>query len=243
MAQSTGRQSLEEQLNDYRELVAVVIERAIGGEQLTHLQTATDYWHKQRKEEWLEQIASGNAYPLWFDVPDAMEKDEVFLDVVDHPSYIDLREVITGGNLLLGEPFQVRATPPWPVAYAAWHPDREGTVEVQPKMQIDIDDVPENSGEFAYVPGSHLTTDGTRYRPQRNDTIPGHKRLPGKAGTVIIFDNAGLHTAMDNCTATPRKSMIIGYRQGCLAAPEDRFDSAAKCCKTSRRRRLLELEV
>ena len=110
-------------------------------------------------------------------------------------------------------------------------------------MQIYINEVPTNSGEFAYVPGSHQTCDDTRYRPQRNDTMPGHMRIPGKAGTAIVFDNAGLHTAMDNRTPLPRKSMIIGYQKGRLDAPNDRFSGAAKWCDTSRRRRLLELEV
>ena len=236
-------QSLAEQLQDFRKLGLVVIEEAIRGEQLTRLQKATDYWHEQCKEDWLEEIASGDACPLWFDVPDAMEKDEVFLDMLDHPSFIDLLDAITDGELLLGGPFQVRATPPWPVAYTAWHPDKGRDGQLHPKMQIYINDVPGNSGEFAYVPGSHLTTDDTRYRPQRNNTMPGHRRLPGKAGTVILFDNAGLHTAMDNRTTTPRKSMIVGYQQRRLASPEDRFAGVAKWCRTSRRRRLLGLEV
>ena len=236
-------QSLEEQLRDYRQLGVVVIEDAIRGEQLTRLQAATDHWHAQSKEEWLDQVESGDACPLWFDVPGALEKDEVFVEMVDHPSYIDLLEAIADGELLLAGPLQVRATPPWPVAYTGWHPDRERSEEQHPKLQIYIGEVPAKSGEFAYVPGSHKTNVDTRYRPQRNDTMPGHMTIPGKAGTAIVFDNAGLHTAMDNRTPLPRKSMIIGYQKGRLDAPNDRFSGVAKWCDTSRRRRLLGLEV
>jgi len=235
-------QSLEEQLRDYRELGVVVIEAAIAGEQLTRLQAATDHWHAECKQEWLDQIERGDACPLWFDVPDALDKDEVFVEMIDHPSYIDLLEAITDGALLLTDPLQVRATPPWPVAYTGWHPDREPSAEIHPKIQLYINEVPANGGEFAYLPGSHKTNLDTRYRPQRNNTMPGHRSIPGKAGTAIVFDNAGLHTAMDNHTTTPRKSMIIGYQQTRLAAPNDRFSGAAKWCN-ARRRRLLGLEI
>ena len=234
--------TMDEQLREYRERGVVVIEGAIAGEQLTRLQAATDYWHERSKEEWLEAIASGDACPLWLDVPDALEKEEVFVEMIDHPGYVDLLEAITDGELLLTEQVQVRSTPPWPIAYAGWHSDRVPG-GCFPNLQIYIHDVREKGGEFAYVPGSHRTNVDTGYPPRRNDTMPGHLRIPGPAGTAIVFDSAGLHTAMDNETSTPRTSMITGYRKGRLATPDDRFAGAEYWCTTPRRRRVLGLEV
>ncbi len=236
-------QTLEEQVRDFRELGLVVIEDAIVGAELERLQQATDYWLEQSKADWLDRIATGDACPLWFDVPDPMEKEEIFIDMLDHPSYIDLLLAVTNEELIMQGPFQVRATPLWPVAYTAWHPDRARSDQIHPKMQIYINDVPEKGGEFAFVPGSHLWCDDTAYRRQRNNTMPGHVRLSGKAGTAILFDNAGLHTAMENETDTPRKSMIIGFSKGRHASYQEQFAGAQKWCRSSRRKQILGLEV
>ena len=69
----------------------LVLEGAIGGAQLERLQAAFDYWADACREEWVDSVARGDASPSWYDVPDPLEKDEIFLDMVDHPSYVDGR--------------------------------------------------------------------------------------------------------------------------------------------------------
>lgn len=231
-----------EQIEQFEEQGYVVIEDAIQGEELQRLQTAFDYWIGQYKEDWLEQIEKGDASPVWCDIPEPLEKEEAFVDLLDHPSYFPFLQALSGGELLLAG-ISVRMVPCWPLAYTGWHPDMERGAPLHPKLQIYVNDVPPRGGEFGYVPGSHKTNDSTFFRPQRNDTMPGHKPLPGKAGTVIVFNAVGLHTAMDNHTQTPRKSIIIGYDKGALENPDSRFSGVARFCKTPERRKLLRLEV
>ncbi len=228
----------------FEEQGVVVVEEAIGGEELQRLQQVFDHWTEECKEDWLDQVERGDAAPVWCDIPDPLEKDEAFVDLVDHPSYCDLLLDITDGELLFGG-LAARTVPPWPLAYTGWHPDMERSAPLHPKMQIYLNDVPPRGGEFGFVPGSHKTNDDTFFRPQCNHTMPRHKALPGQAGTAIIFNAVGLHTAMDNCTLTPRKSIIMGYNKIKLQEPEpdSRFSSIAHLCTTPQRRKLFGLEV
>ena len=93
------------------------------------------------------------------------------------------------------------------------------------------------------MPGSHLAAPGTWYRPERNDAMPGRVTFPGGAGTAVLFDNRGMHTAMDNTTAEPRKSIIMGWceRAAGQVAPGE-FAALADRLKSPERRRLFGLE-
>ena len=137
----------------------------------------------------------------------------------------------------------MKTVPCWPISYTGFHPDREDSGPMRVKLQIYVNDVPPRGGEFAYVPGSHRLKPETFYRPGPNKNMPGHVTLPGKAGTAILFDNRGLHTAMDNTTAVPRKSIIMAYgeRQDGLVS-SDQHAAIADRLKTPERRRLFGLE-
>ena len=74
-----------------------------------------------------------------------------------------------------------------------------------------VNDVGEDRGPFAYVPGSHKEGAGPYPRVKQIDAMPGHRTLPGKAGTAVVFSTYGWHTSMINTTTEPRKSLIIGY--------------------------------
>ena len=231
-----------EQVEQFEAQGYVFIEDAVQGAELQRLQSAFDYWAGECKEEWLDQIEKGDASPMWLDIPEPLEKDEIFIDMLDHPSYFPLLQALSGGELLLAG-ISVRMVPPWPLAYTGWHPDMERSAPLHPKLQLYVEDVPPRGGEFGYVPGTHKTNELTFFRPQRNDTMPGHKPLPGKAGSVVVFNAAGLHTAMDNHTQIPRKSLIIGYHKTALENPDSRYASLERFCKTPARRKLLGLEV
>jgi ectoine hydroxylase-related dioxygenase (phytanoyl-CoA dioxygenase family) len=112
------------------------------------------------------------------------------------------------------------------------------------KVQIYIDEVGHQCGEFAYVPGSHKATSGPYARPQRGESMPGHKTLPGSAGTAIVFNSCGWHTAMGNHSLTPRKSIILIYEKRTPAKLKpEAFAPIARYCQTPARRALFGLEV
>lgn len=218
----------------------VAIEGAVGAAQLARLRAAFDRWSVDGRPQWLERVARGEASPTWFDIPEPHEKDEVFLELADHPSWFGLVCELAGDVTIA--PMQARTVPCWPVSYTAWHPDRGDGGPRQVKVQVYVDDVPPGGGEFAYVPGSHRRHPETHYRPGRNEGTPGHLRLPGPAGTAILFDNRGLHTAMDNATDVPRRSVIFSYAERPPGGGDsDRFAAIADRLTTPARRRLFGL--
>jgi len=112
---------------------------------------------------------------------------------------------------LLFRGIQVRTLPVSPISYVGWHPDKPHTMAQYSKVQIYVNDVGEDRGPFAYVPRSHLEGAGPYPRVKHLDAMPGHRTLPGKAGTAVMFNCYGWHTSMINRTLEPRKSLIIGY--------------------------------
>lgn len=221
----------------------IVLENALQGAQLQRLQTAFDRAVVECKEEWLQRVARGEAQPTFFDIPQPLERDEIFVDIVDHPSWYGLLQDFMQGETLFLAP-QVRTVPAWPISYTGWHPDVPMSNPLHIKVQIYVDDVGERSGEFAFVPGSHRAGSGPYARPKRGESMPGHRRLPGKAGTAIVFNSYGWHTAMDNETPTPRKSIILIYEK---RTPEkvrpDQFKAIASLCTTPQRRALFGMEI
>tara|TARA_Y100000588_G_scaffold281383_1_gene298433 strand:- start:226 stop:567 length:342 start_codon:yes stop_codon:yes gene_type:complete len=111
------------------------------------------------------------------------------------------------------------------------------------KVQIYLDDVSEDGGAFAYVPGSHRPDVGPCPRYHRLEFMPGHIVIPGKAGDAILFNSYGWHTSMKNKTQEPRKSIILIYEKWSEDQfKPDRFASVADRITTSERRRLFSLE-
>ena len=220
----------------------LVFENAIQGDELQRLQAAFDGWAEKCKPEWLERIEAGEAAATFYDIPNVLEKDEIFIDLIDHPSYYGSLIDFTDNDLiLLGS--QVRTVPPGPVCYSGWHPDVPHSNPLHIKVQVYVNDVEPGCGEFAFVPGSHKPDAGPYTRVQHLESMPGHKRLPGKAGTAIMFNSYGWHTAMDNHTGTPRKSIILIYEKRTPdRVDSNRFSSIAQYCKTPERRKLFSLE-
>jgi len=191
----------------------LVIEDAVTDDQLTHLQKAFDEGAQAGKAEWLAGIAAGKAAPGFYDVPDPMSRDDIFIELADHPSYYEILMDLTEGQLnYLG--ISARLLPPSPVSYTGWHPDdlHSGPPMIL-KVQIYVDDVDSREGAFAFVPGSHRPESGPYPYVARLDSMPGHKIILGKAGTAIVFDAFGWHTAWSNRTTKPRKSLILTYEK------------------------------
>ena len=88
--------------------------------------------------------------------------------------------------------------PPWPLSYTGWHPDVGPDNPLHIKVQIYVEDVEPGTGEFGFVPGSHKPGSGPYSRPHLQTSMPGLKTFAGRAGTAILFNSYGWHTAMDH---------------------------------------------
>ncbi|MBM3265422.1 MAG: phytanoyl-CoA dioxygenase family protein [candidate division Zixibacteria bacterium] len=221
----------------------LVFEEALSGDFLKRLQAAFDRCAEAGKEDFLQGIVRGETTATFYDIPGALEKDDVFIDLVDHPAYYGHLQAFTDGKVILLGP-QVRMVPPWVLSYVGWHPDVGPTNPLHIKVQIYVNDVAPGAGEFAYVPGSHRPGAGPYPRVKNLEAMPGYKRFPGKAGTVILFNSYGWHAAMENHTGVPRKSIILiyeKYTEGRIK-PETYVGIAGRL-HTQERRRLFSLEA
>ena len=218
------------------------LESAMVGDDLARLQDAFERASRECKEEWLKGVASGKRPAAHYDIPKPFERDDAFIDIVDHPSWYPYLMAFSHGKLIILAP-QVRTVPAQPISYVGWHPDVPQSSPLHMKVQIYVDDCPAERGAFAYVPGSHKPGVGSCPKPRPLDSMPGCKVLPGKAGDAIIFNSYGWHTAMENRTLNPRKSIILIYEQWSEGRTSpDRFAAIREKCKTSERRKLFGLE-
>ena len=231
-----------EQQKQWEDEGYLVFEKAIQGDDLKRLQDAFDHWSAICKEDWLNRIETGENSSTFYDIPDPFAKDEIFIDLVDHPSYYGTLMSFTNDKLILLGP-QVRTVPPWPISYTSWHPDVPLSNPLHIKVQIYVHDVLPKSGEFAFVPASHKPSSGPYPKVKRPSSMPGHKAFPSKAGTAIVFNSYGWHTSMDNHTNVARKSIILIYEKSTSERiSPDTFASIAQHCKTKQRRKLFSLE-
>ena len=234
-------QPTEEAYRHWHEEGYLVFENAIQGEELARLQSAFDHWAAVCKEDWLLSIERGEASATFYDIPNVLKKDEVFIDLVDHPGFYGHLMAFTDNDLIFVGP-QARTVPPWVISYTDWHPDVAPDHPLHIKVQIYINDVESNSGEFAYVPGSHKPGAGPYSRVHNPAAMPGHKRFTGKAGTAIMFNSYGWHVAMDNHTSVPRKSIILIYERRTPGRVEPgKFAAITSSANTPDRRRLFSL--
>ena len=208
-----------EQWKLWEENGVLVVADAIGGDQLDRLQAAFDRCAAEAKNGWLKGVAEGTRPAAFFDIPNALEKDDVFVDLADHPSYYGLLVDFTGGQVCLQSP-QFRTVPPSPLSYVGWHYDVTFSNPLHLKVQIYLDDVGEDEGPFGFVPGSHKPDNHPLPQVRNLEDMPGHRTFPGSAGTAIVFNSYGLHTSMVNRTRKARKSIILIYE----VFSEDKFD-------------------
>lgn len=219
----------------------LLLENAISGGQLSRLQQAFDYWSEQCKAEWLERIETGEGSPTFYDIPNILEKDEIFVDLVDHPSYYGHLMEFTDNDILFIGP-QARTVPMLPISYTGWHQDVSATNPLHIKVQVYVNDV-DGEGAFAFVPGSHRPGSGPYPTVQRLQSMPGHRVFAGKAGTAVMFNAHGYHTAMDNPRGAPRKSIILIYEKRTPGRVNPKaFASIARLCQAPERRKLFSLE-
>ena len=220
----------------------VVVEEAYSGEDLKRLQTAFDHHAEAAKEDWLEEVASCDRPGAFFDIPRPLEQDDAFVDLADHPGYFSVLVEILGSDLLF-RGAQVRTLPVSPISYVGWHPDKPHSLPQHSKVQIYVNDVPENRGAFAYVPGSHKAEVGPCPAVDQLEDMPGYRVFSGKAGTAVIFNTRGWHTSMLNRTKTPRKSIIVGHSVWFEEGPDpERYAFLSDQLITPERRKLFGVE-
>lgn len=221
----------------------LLLEGALSGEPLKRLQRAFAEVAERRKPEWLAQLEAGETAGSYYDLPDPLADDEAFRDLMDWPGYYGPVRDILGDDILLVD-VQARVVPRWPISYSSWHRDVSADHPLHVKVQLYVGDVPPGGGEFGFVPGSHLGEADFYPKVRRLESMPGHRAFPGPAGTAILFNGRGLHTALDNRQASHRQSIILIYERYRPGRTAPHVLAAGRgWAVTPGRRRLLGLEA
>ena len=148
-----------EQTSRWRADGVVPLPGALSGEELSRLQEAFSREAAEARPGWLQGVEQGTRPAAFFDIPDALPRDPLFLDLVDHPSWYGHLMAYTGGQAtFLGAQF--RTLPPAPLSYVGWHYDVPRSTPLHLKVQLYLDPVSRRDGAFAYVPGSHHPESG-----------------------------------------------------------------------------------
>ena len=194
-------------LKEFKKNGIIRIKQAIYGQQLENLQSTFDSLVQEDKSMWLKKVRNAEASALFLDIENPLQRSDQFKRLIKHPSYADILDHVSNNRLLHVDTF-VRITPSNPVSYVPWHTDFSRPHPFAIKILIYVEDVSDNQGSFAYVSGSHVTGSNANCHK-----VEKYQTYPGLAGTALIFNPFGVHTAIPNRSGTPRKVVINSYQE------------------------------
>jgi phytanoyl-CoA hydroxylase len=169
--------------------------------------------------EWKSQVAHGNANAAFFDIPDILDRDDCFVELVDMPSLLPILLMTVGPDIQLNHT-HARVFPPGKTFTAPWHSDLAEVIGIDlahslnffVKVHFYFEDLLPNQGCLAFLPGTHrLPRDYPRPRIENIERSPAVVKIVPKAGDCVLFNTHLLHMALDNTSPKTRKSLIYAY--------------------------------
>ena len=139
------------------------------------------------------------------------ELDPLFEELMDLPTVLPIVQAARNHDVVLLSSGMGNYRAPNSPAATLWH--RDGGPYM--RLTIYLDDVTEDVGPTAVVPGSHK--DPNRPPPWANHdgqprALPGMVPLPAPAGTCLINDTNIWHTAMPNRDVAPAPAGVGGLQ-------------------------------
>lgn len=166
-----------------------------------------------------KKIADTDGSPRFFDIPDILDQDPVFVELVDLPSIFQILVRVTGSDIQLNHTM-ARLFYPGPTFTSPWHSDipqmlgvdHGSGASILVKAHFFLEDLSPDQGCLAFIPGSHRYPAG-HPKPKIRDIDASEavvKTVP-RAGDVVIFNTHVMHMATDNRSGRVRKSIIYAY--------------------------------
>jgi phytanoyl-CoA hydroxylase len=183
---------------------------------LARLKAAFDRAIAKHAGKWL---AAGEAAVPSFNIPQILDEDDVFVDLVDLPTVFPLLVEILGYDIQLMIA-QARLFRPSVTFVPPWHSDLDALGGIDPgqnprfmaKIHFYPEDLTPEQGCLAFIPGSHRYSIGTpRPRINYRQDSPLIKKIVPKAGDAVLFNPHIFHMCLDNLSAQVRKSLIYTY--------------------------------
>jgi len=145
------------------------------------------------------------------------EKDDRFLDLLDHPRLNDVVEQLLGEDCMLIEPGQGAIFS----GDSTWHCDVDGPHDwTWIKCNLYFDEPGPDTGKFYFIPGSHLREFGDPVEEAliagqlggvATAEIPGAYPVVPRPGSVVIFNQLTRHAYFGG--KTPRRTILVNYTQ------------------------------
>jgi ectoine hydroxylase-related dioxygenase (phytanoyl-CoA dioxygenase family) len=146
-----------------------------------------------------------------------IERDPLFLNLVDHPSVLPILQTVLGESLILIDN-DVELSPRHN-NQNSWHRGcgTHGYHAADGKFQCTmvkciwyLSDIRKGQNATRIIPGSHKSWIAAP-PPDSNDHLPGEIELEVTAGTVLIFSEACLHAGNVNPSDITRVNMYFNY--------------------------------
>jgi phytanoyl-CoA hydroxylase len=186
---------------------------------LGRVRSAFDAAAARYHDEWRAQVARGEAHAAFFDIPDILDQDDAFVELVDLPNLVPILLVAVGADIQLNHT-HARVFPPGKTFTAPWHSDLADVIGIDlahslnffVKVHFYFEDLMPNQGCLAFIPGTHrLPPDYPRPLIEDIDRSPAVIKIVPKAGDTVLFNTHCLHMATDNTSPKTRKSIIYAY--------------------------------
>lgn len=173
----------------------------------------------ERSDAVRQKIASTKGSLRFFDIPDILDQDPVFVELVDLPSIFPVLVSAIGEDIQLNHT-AARLFYPGPTFTGPWHSDIPQMLGIDHgagksilvKAHFFIEDLTPDQGCLAFIPGSHRFPAGHPKPKIRDvDTSGAVVKTVPRAGDVVIFNTHVMHMATDNRSHVVRKSIIYAY--------------------------------
>lgn len=197
----------------------VHVRGVIPDEQLKRLGKAFNEAAQSYYGEWKQAVADKREDSRYFDIPNILDRDDVFVDLVDLPALFPLLVELVGQDIQLNHT-HARCFYPGETFTQPWHSDiwdmlgvdLAHTLNFMVKVHYYIEDLAPNQGCLAFIPGSHRRLPGLGC-PKIEDPehSPAVVKIVPHAGDAIIFNTHLLHMCQNNDSDRVRKSIIYAY--------------------------------
>lgn len=180
---------------------------------------AFDKASARHHEEWRRDVAEGKADARFYDIPNILDEDDAFVDLVSMPELVPILLETVGPDLQLNHT-HARVFPPGKTFTAPWHSDLANTLGIDlghsanffVKVHFYFEDLLPNQGCLAFLPGTHrLPREFPRPKLDKGENSVAAVKIVPKAGDAVLFNTHLLHMALDNSSPLPRKSLIYAY--------------------------------
>src|SRR4051812_5586013 len=171
---------------------------------VARVKQAFDTSSARHYEAWKAKAAAGEVNKAFYDIPDILDEDDAFVELVDYPALMPILFEAVGADIQLNHT-HARVFPPGKTFTAPWHSDLadvlginlEHSLNFFAKVHFYFEDLTPEQGCLAFLPGTHrFPPNHPRPKIDPNGNSPTMVKIVPKAGDAVIFNTHVMHMAL-----------------------------------------------